>query len=123
MTRSPSPYTTMPGSSEIHCFACLPTPRLAILLPLSSTNRLSSTSTSLTFALAILLFRCQGKGCNRDRSPKHVWDAIGIAESLAEENLVADAGPHDVRPTLASIFPPPTNRMAANRCPDVPSCA
>src|ERR1035437_3800109 len=34
MTRSSSPYTTKPGSSEIHCFACLPTPRLAILLPL-----------------------------------------------------------------------------------------
>src|SRR5215217_4824801 len=95
MTKSPSPYTTMPGSSEIHCFACLPTPRLAILLPLSSTNRPSSTSTSLTFALAILLFRCQGKGCNRDRSRKHVtWDAIGIDESLAEETPLTDSDTH-----------------------------
>src|ERR1019366_10770849 len=48
MTRSSSPYTTKPGSSEIHCFASLPTPRLAILLPLRSTNRSSSYSTSLT---------------------------------------------------------------------------
>jgi len=62
---------------------------------LSSTNRPSSTSTSLTFALAILLFRCQGKGCNRDRSRKHVtWDAIGIDESLAEETPLTDSDTH-----------------------------
>src|SRR5450755_3122162 len=67
MTRSSSPYTTKPGSSEIHCFAYLPTPRLAILLPLRSTNRPSSSSTSLTLALAMLLLRCLGKGRNRHR--------------------------------------------------------
>src|SRR5882724_2770141 len=101
MTRSPSPYTTKPGSSEIHCFAYLPTPRLAILLPLRSTNRPSSSSTSLNLSLAMLLLRCLGKGRKRDRWLKLVaCDAIQIDEALAEENLVADADTHDVRPTL-----------------------
>src|SRR6202035_3522132 len=67
MTRSLSPCTTKPGSSEIHCFACLPTPRFAILLPLRSTNRPSSSSTSLILALAMLLLRCMRKGCNGDK--------------------------------------------------------
>src|ERR1700730_11288697 len=101
MTRSPSPYTTKPGSSEIHCFACLPTPRLAILLPLSSTNRPSSSSTSLTLALVIMLFRRLRKGRNRDRWHKLVaCDADRIDVALAEENPVADSDTHDARPTL-----------------------
>src|ERR1700716_269127 len=101
MTRSPSPYTTTPGSSEIHCFAYLPTPRLAILLPLRSTNRPSSSSTSLNMSLAMLLLRCLGKGRNRDRWHKPVaGDAIRIDVALAEENPVADVDTRDVWPTL-----------------------